>query len=60
MKKKCWKSYVREMFYYRPGLNRKLLCVRSSMLEVSKLLNSGFCHGGGRDERKGRRRCFIH
>ncbi|HIZ81298.1 MAG TPA: hypothetical protein H9722_04290 [Candidatus Mediterraneibacter pullistercoris] len=54
MKKKCWKSCVREMFYCRPGLNRRLLCIRSSVLDVCKILNSGICHGCDKSDRKGR------
>lgn len=45
MKKKHWKSCVNEMFYCRPCLNRKLLCIRKSLLEVCKILNTGSCHG---------------
>ena len=54
MKKKCWKSCVREMFYCRPRLNRQLLCIRSSMLDVCKILNSGICHGCDKNDREGR------
>ena len=45
MKRKRWKTCVKEMFYCRPCLNRQLLCIRKSMQEVCKILNSGFCHG---------------
>nr|WP_294493892.1 hypothetical protein [uncultured Mediterraneibacter sp.] len=45
MKKRCWKSCVCEIFYCRPALNRHILCIRRSMAEVCKILNSGFCHG---------------
>ncbi len=54
MKKKCWKTCVREMFYCRPGLNRRLLCIRDSMAEVCKILNTGACHGNDKKDRKGR------
>ena len=46
MKRRCWKNCVREFVYCRPGLNRRLLCIRESMLEVARILNSGGCKKG--------------
>ncbi|HJA11611.1 MAG TPA: hypothetical protein H9799_01445 [Candidatus Mediterraneibacter merdipullorum] len=54
MGKRCWKSCVRAMLYCRPGINRWLLCMRSSMQEVCRVLNSGFCHDCGENMRKDR------
>ncbi|HIX63887.1 MAG TPA: hypothetical protein H9852_05615 [Candidatus Mediterraneibacter colneyensis] len=45
MRKRNWKSCVCEMLYCRPALNRQILCIRRSMAEVCKILNSGCCHG---------------
>lgn len=42
------------MFYCKPWLNRQILCIRKSILEVSKILNSGICHGHDKNNREGR------
>ncbi len=44
MKKKGWKSCVKEVCYCRPALNKHLLCIRRSLLEVCRILNSGCGH----------------
>ena len=54
MRKRCWKSCVREMCYCRPGLNKKILCLRESLHEVCRILNSGICHGCDKNNREGR------
>lgn len=53
MGRKCWKNCVRECVYCRPKLNRKILCIRESMLEVCKILNTG-C--GCKRDRGGKKR----
>ena len=55
MQKKCWKTCVREFCYCKPCLNRKILCIRDSLDEVCRILNSGLCQdcdGKRRDRRK--------
>ncbi len=49
-RKRCWKNCVCEVFYCRPRLNRKLLCMRCSFDEVCRILNTGIC--GGKDGKR--------
>lgn len=41
---KNWKEQLRRALYCRRELNRKLLCLKHSMDEVCKILNTGSCH----------------
>ena len=43
--KKSWKTCMREKLYCMPGVNRKLMCLRCSVQEVCRILNTGVCHG---------------
>ncbi|HJB01417.1 MAG TPA: hypothetical protein H9780_09695 [Candidatus Mediterraneibacter merdavium] len=45
MGRKCWRTCVKEAFYCKPCLNRWILCIRKSTLEVCKILNCGCGHG---------------
>ena len=52
-RKKSWKMCLNELFFCKPKLNRRLLCIRGSMNDVCDILNSWDRCG---DHRKGRKR----
>ncbi|WP_181392802.1 hypothetical protein [Faecalicatena contorta] len=41
MRRRSWKDYVCRKMYCRPDLNRKIMCLKRSFVEVCEILNNG-------------------